>query len=85
MKPCESGFVESHFHSEEELQVELYSCGCCEGDDPCPHGFGYRIADVDDYVDEQSTIFHRSEGESIVGSIKNTSSPVGLTKNQKKT
>jgi len=64
--------------------VELYSCGCCEGDDPCPHGFGYRIADVDDYVDEQSTIFHRSEGESIVGSIKNTSSPVGLTKNQKK-
>jgi len=29
-------------------------------------------------------IFHRSEGESIVGSIKNTSSPVRLTKNQKK-
>ncbi len=39
-KPCESGVVESHFHSEEELEVELYSCGCCEGDDPCPHGYG---------------------------------------------
>jgi len=83
-KPCESGVVESHFHSEEELQVELYSCGCCEGDDHCPHGYGYGIVDVDDYLNEQSTIFHRSEDESDDGSIKNTSIPVRLTKNQKK-
>jgi len=64
--------------------VELYSCGCCEGDDHCPHGYGYGIVDVDDYLDEQSTIFHRSKDESDDGSIKNMSIPVTLTKNQKK-
>jgi len=85
MKACESGVVESHFHSEEELQVELYSCGCCEGDDPCPHGYGYDILDVDDYFMEQSTIFLSTEdNKSVDGSMKNTTNPVRLTKNQKK-
>jgi len=65
--------------------VELYSCGCCEGDDPCPHGYGYDILDVDDYFMEQSTIFLSTEdNESVDGSMKNTTNPARLTKNQKK-
>jgi len=35
MEACESGVVESHFHSDVELQVELYSCGCCDREEPC--------------------------------------------------
>jgi len=49
MKACESEVVKSHFHSEVELQVELYSCGCCDGEELCPHGYGYEELKVDDY------------------------------------
>ena len=49
MKACESGVVELHFHSEVELQVELYSCGCCNEEEPCPHGYGYKELDVDEF------------------------------------
>jgi len=86
-KPCESGFVESHFHSEDELQVELFSCGCCDGDDgddPCPHGYGYDIISVDDFMEEQSTIFQKSNDAITDACTSTLSNPVKLTKNQKK-
>jgi len=35
--------------------VELYSCGCCNDEEPCPHGYGYEEVDVGDF-DGQSTI-----------------------------
>ncbi len=56
MKLCESGFVELHFDLEVELQVELYSCGCCNEDEACLHGYGYKELDVDDLIDEQPFI-----------------------------
>ncbi len=85
MKACESGVVESHFHSEVELQVELYSCGCCDGEEPCPHGYGYDLMDVDDSFVEQSTLILSDEDdESVDVSIHNMEIPVKLTKNQKK-
>jgi len=56
MKLCESGFVELHFDLEVELQVELYSCGCCNEDKACLHGYGYKELDVDDLIDEQPFI-----------------------------
>ncbi len=85
MKACESRVVESHFHSEVELQVELYSCGCCDGEEPCPHGYGYEELEVDDYFHEQSTIFlSDKDDESVDVSIDNMEIPVKLTKNQEK-
>ncbi len=54
-KVCESEVLDQHFHSEEELQVELYSCRCCNDEEPCPHGYGYKEVDVSDF-DGQSTI-----------------------------
>jgi len=87
MKACESGVVESHFHSEVELQVELYSCGCCDGEEPCLHGYGYEELDVDDLLDEQSTIYLSDEHEECHDcSIDNRQmdNPVKLSKTQKK-
>ena len=43
------------------------------------------MGDVDDYFMEQSTVFLSTEdNESVNGSMKNTTNPVRLTKNQKK-
>ena len=87
MKPYESGFVEPHFYSEVELQVELYSWGCCNEDEPCLHGYGYKELDVDDLLDEQSTIYLIDEHEECDDRLidnRQMDNPVKLSKTQKK-
>ena len=67
------------------MQVELYSCGCCDGEDPCPHGYGYNVLDVDDSFIEQSTIFTSDEdNDGIDVCVINMENPIKLTKTQKK-
>jgi len=67
--------------------VELYSCGCCNDDEPCPYGYGYEELDMDDLIDEQSTIYLSNEYEECDdGSIddRQMDNPVKLSKTQKK-
>ncbi len=86
IKACESEVLDQHFHSEEELQVELYSCGCCNDEEPCPHGYGYKELDVGDF-DEQSTITLIEDNEECVDDCiddANMELPFKLSKTQKK-
>jgi len=87
MKACESGVVEPHFHSELELQVELYSCGCGNEKEPCPHGYGYEELDVDEFFEEQSTIYLSDEDDKCVDDLidkEKMEIPVKHSKSQKK-
>jgi len=67
--------------------VELYSCGCCNEEEPCPHGYGYKELDVDEFFEEQSTIYLSDEDDECVDDLIDNGKmeiPVKLSKNQKK-
>ena len=66
--------------------MELYSCGCCNDEEPCPHGYGYTELDVGDF-DEQSTITLIEDNEECVDDCiddANMELPFKLSKTQKK-